>query len=66
MCWKDVSDVNNYLDIQLYVALHMDLFTNPLGLNWYNDSKWNILWFKNGNMHFYLFLKSFLTILQKN
>lgn len=33
MCWKDVSDVNNYLDIQLYVALHMDLFTNPLGLN---------------------------------
>lgn len=66
MGWRDVSNITNYLNSQIYVTLHMNLFTSLLSLYWYNDSKWKILRFKNGNMCIYLFLKSFLIILQKN
>lgn len=33
--WKGVSDVTNYLNIQIYVALYIDLFASLLDPNWF-------------------------------
>lgn len=34
------------MNIQIYLALHLELVSSLLGLNWHSDSKSKILWFK--------------------